>query len=100
DYLSDLCRERQVEMRDAYRSEQEDWIQSMVLAGMGICFLPEFLPIIPGVQARPVIDPEVYRDVSLLSVAGRRFTPAVPTFLPAIRRYRWPEPADARSLVA
>ena len=101
DYLSNICRERQVSMRDAYRSEQEDWIQSMVLAGMGICFLPEFLPVLPGVQIRPLIDPEVARDVVLLTVAGRRFAPAVSKFVEAIRRYRWPDSAEPeRTLVA
>ena len=66
-------------MRDAYRSEQEDWIQSMVLAGMGVCFLPEFLPVLSGVQTRALVDPEVTREVVLLTVAGRRFSPALPS---------------------
>lgn len=100
DYLSDICRERQVQMRDAYRSEQEDWIQSMVLAGMGICFLPEYLPVLPGVQTRPLIEPEVTRDVVLLTVAGRRYTQPVESFVKAIRRYVWPSvAADQSTLV-
>lgn len=97
DYLGDLCRERQVEMKDAYRSEQEDWIQSMVLAGMGVSFVPEFLPVLPGIQTRPIVEPEVQRDVVLLTVAGRPFTPALAGFHQAIRTYRWPRVAATRS---
>ncbi len=97
DYLSDLCRERQVELKNAYGSEQEDWIQSMVLAGMGISFLPEFLPVIPGVQTRPIAEPEVSREVVLLTVAGRPFTPALASFHQAIRHYRWPIGSRIRS---
>jgi LysR family hydrogen peroxide-inducible transcriptional activator len=97
DFLGDLCRARNVEMRDAYRSEQEDWIQSMVLAGMGISFVPEFLPVLPGVQTRPIVEPEVVRDVVLLTVAGRPFTPALANFQQAIRRYGWPSAPVTRS---
>ena len=43
----------------AYRSEREDWIQTMVMAGMGICFMPEYSTVVPGLQTRRVVDPEV-----------------------------------------
>jgi LysR family hydrogen peroxide-inducible transcriptional activator len=97
DFLGDVCRERQVQLKDAYRSEQEDWIQSMVLAGMGISFVPEFLPVLPGIQTRPITEPEVTRDVVLLTVAGRPFTPALASFHQAIRRYDWPSAPTTRS---
>jgi hypothetical protein len=41
------------------KSEREDWIQMMVAAGFGVCFLPEFSPSIPGLRTQPVTDPEV-----------------------------------------
>jgi len=63
----------------------------MVAAGFGICFIPEFSPTIPGVLTRVVADPEVVRQVSLVSIAGRRLSPAVAAFAGAIRGYRWPE---------
>jgi DNA-binding transcriptional LysR family regulator len=97
DFLDTLCRERQVELKDAYRSEQEDWIQSMVLAGMGVSFVPEFLPVPPGIQTRPIVQPEVVREVVMLTVAGRPFTPALAGFHQAIRRYDWPNAPVTRS---
>jgi len=39
--LGGLLGERGVEIDRSYRSEREDWIQIMVAAGMGVCFLPE-----------------------------------------------------------
>jgi hypothetical protein len=42
-----------------------------------------------------VTDPEVVRDVSLVSMPGRRFSPAVLTFTRAIRAHDWSPPADA-----
>ncbi len=52
-YLDGILQERMIKVQDVYRSEREDWIQSMVLAGMGICFIPEFTPVIPGIVIRP-----------------------------------------------
>ena len=89
DYLGELCSRHGVEIRRAYRSEREDWIMAMVAAGMGICFLPEFSAIHPGVRHRLVAEPEVVREVSLASVAGRTFSPAVSAFVKAVREYDW-----------
>ena len=91
DHLRSICSQRHVDINVSYRSEREDWIQTMVTAGMGICFLPEFSPMLPGLRHRALVDPEVARDVSLVTVAGRRYSPAVATFIRAIRAYRWPE---------
>ena len=93
-YLNERCREQGFAPRIGFRSEREDWIQTMVAAGFGICFVPEFSPTIPGVLTRIVAEPEVVREVSLVSIAGRRFSPAVAAFARAIRGYRWPEARD------
>jgi LysR family transcriptional regulator, hydrogen peroxide-inducible genes activator len=93
EYLDELRaarQERGVEVRYAYRSEREDWIQTMVMAGIGICFMPEFSVVLPGLQTRPLVDPEVYREVALVTVAGRRFSPAAAAFVRAARTYEWP----------
>ncbi|GIL03117.1 MAG: transcriptional regulator [Alphaproteobacteria bacterium] len=89
EHLSQLCAERGVALRHSYASEREDWIQNMVAGGLGICFIPEFSAIIPGLQVRPVTDPEVWREVCLVTVAGRRFSPAVATFVSAVKSYGW-----------
>ena len=72
-----------------YRSEREDWIQAMVMAGMGCAILPEFLPQFPGLPTRTLIDPDITRTVSVVTVAGRRHTPIVQTFLRVAQRHDW-----------
>ena len=89
DYLAELLRARGLGVRVGFQSEREDWIQMMVAAGFGVCFLPEFSPTIPGVRTEPVTDPEVTRDVSLALMSGRRYSPAVMTFVRAIRAHDW-----------
>ncbi|MCE3247693.1 MAG: Hydrogen peroxide-inducible activator [Geminicoccaceae bacterium] len=91
DHLDAIAAQLGITTRIAYRSEREDWIQTMVMAGMGICFTPEYSVVVPGLQMRRVIDPEVFRDVALVTMSGRRFSPAVAAFVRAIKSYRWPE---------
>ena len=90
DAIGDICVRCNAPLKDAYRSEREDWIQSMVMAGMGICFMPEFSPVMPGLHTRRVVEPEVVREVCLVTVSGRRFSPAVATFVRALKAYKWP----------
>lgn len=95
--LSETCAANGARLVRCFRSEQEDWILTMVAAGMGICFLPEYSNTIPGVVSRPVIDPRIEREVCLLTVAGRRWSSPLAAFVQAVRQYRWQE---AESLAA
>jgi DNA-binding transcriptional LysR family regulator len=89
DYLAERLREHGLAARVGFQSEREDWIQMMVAAGFGVCFLPEYSPTIPGVRTQPVSDPEVVREISLVSMSGRRFSPAVRAFIAAVRTHAW-----------
>jgi DNA-binding transcriptional LysR family regulator len=91
DTLRDTCHANGAHMVGAFRSEREDWILTMVAAGMGVCFLPEFSNTIPGVISRPVISPAIEREVCLVTVAGRRWSSPVSAFIRAVKQYRWPQ---------
>jgi DNA-binding transcriptional LysR family regulator len=95
DTLRDTCHANGAHMVGAFRSEREDWILTMVAAGMGVCFLPEFSNTIPGVISRPVISPAIEREVCLVTVAGRRWSSPVSAFIRAVKQYRWPQGRDA-----
>jgi DNA-binding transcriptional LysR family regulator len=90
DQLSDLVDEGGASSPLGYESEREDWIQNMIAGGLGICFIPEFSATIPGIQTRPLMDPEVWRDVCLVTMPARRHSPAVSKFLSALREYPFP----------
>jgi DNA-binding transcriptional LysR family regulator len=89
-----MCRDRGVDHLKSYRSEREDWILPMVAAGMGVCFLPEYTATFPGVVGCPLISPSVERDVCLVTVAGRCWSPPIAAFVQAVRRYPWPSALD------
>jgi LysR family hydrogen peroxide-inducible transcriptional activator len=87
--LAAVCAEAGVPLAVGYESEREDWIQSMVAAGLGVCFLPEHSMLAPGLRLRRLADPEVVREVCIVSVAGRRQAPAVAAFVQALRAFPW-----------
>jgi DNA-binding transcriptional LysR family regulator len=89
-YWDEFLEEHDVALKEVYRSEREDWIQSMVMAGAGICFLPEYSPVLPGLRTRPLVAPEVEREILLVTMPGRRFSPAMAAFSKTVRRYPWP----------
>jgi DNA-binding transcriptional LysR family regulator len=88
-YIGDLCVRHGVEVRSTYRSEREDWIMAMVASGMGVSFLPEYSAAHPGVRHRPVVEPEIVREVSIVSVKGHSLSPAASAFVKAVRDYDW-----------
>jgi LysR family hydrogen peroxide-inducible transcriptional activator len=90
DVLDDLCRNQGVGLVKSYRSDREDWILTMVAAGLGVCFLPEYTATFPGVIGCPVTAPCVERKVCLVRVAGRRSSSPVKAFTQAVKRYAWP----------
>ncbi len=97
DVLSETCTQQGAGLVRCYRSEREDWILTMVAAGMGVCFVPEYSTTVPGVIARPVIDPATAREVCLVTVAGRRWSPPVAAFVRAVQQHRWPSPSPDTS---
>lgn len=96
-HIDELCQNLGFEIKSAYRSEREDWILAMVAAGMGVCFIAEFSASQPGVCHRLIADPEIVREVSLVSVADRLSSPAISAFAIAVMEYDWHLPMTAAS---
>lgn len=90
DHFNALGGKKEHEVNVRYSSEREDWIQAMVLAKLGCCVMPEYLPVMPGIALRPVSEPEVSRTISLVTVAGRRHSPAVEIMTRLSQRHAWP----------
>lgn len=85
-----VCAEMEVDLYARFRSEREDWVQAMVLAGIGFAFMPEYSVTLPGLIQRPLTEPSVERQVCTATVPGRRHSPAVEAFLRATRQFAWP----------
>ena len=79
-----------VELYARFRSEHEDWVQGMVLAGMGFAFMPEYAVTAKDLIVRPLVDPALSRMVSIASMRGRKWSLAASAFSQSLRTYTWP----------
>ncbi len=60
-----LCKEREVSLYASYRTEREDWVQSLVTAGVGLAFMPEDSLLLGDHSARPLVEPELPRHIEI-----------------------------------
>jgi len=77
------------QVRQRYSTEREDWVQLMVASGLGMTLMPEFLPILPGILTRPLVEPEVTRTLSIVTRRGRQHTRPVSLALDCARDMDW-----------
>ena len=80
---------REIELYAKFRSDREDWVQAMVLSGLGFAFMPEYSITASGLVSRPLIEPAVSREVHAIEVRGRPRPPAASLFLKALTGFRW-----------
>lgn len=80
DEIVGLCTSRDVELYASYRTDKEAWIECLVRAGVGFAFMPQGSVIAPDTVQRPLVEPEVHREVTLLRSAERPVSPAARLF--------------------
>ena len=85
EFLLECCRKQGFEPRIVYRCARENWVQAMVAAGFGITVMPEFSHTNVATVARPLVDPDLVRELSLVTAAGRRHEAALSCLLRAAR---------------
>jgi DNA-binding transcriptional LysR family regulator len=72
-----------------FRSQREDWIQTMIAGGFGISFLPEYSPLMPGIHLRPFSDKTVERRVVMVHPADAQLGTGASEFVQAAAAWRW-----------
>jgi len=88
-YTDNILREQGVTCTPTYWSESDDWTLAMVAAGLGFGFMPANSVTHAGVVGVPVVEPEFWRDVNLVSVRGRPHSPAVGAVVREATRKTW-----------
>ena len=77
-----------------HRSDQERHLQQMASAGFGAILAPEHAPRLPSLAAIPIEGDPVRREVQLLAVAGRQYSPALDAFIKVARVHDWTSALD------
>jgi len=88
-YADHILQEKGVTCTPAYWSERDDWTMAMVAAGLGFAFMPTNAVKHPDVVALPVIEPEFWRVVNLVTVRGRPHSAGVGALVREAMRKRW-----------
>lgn len=101
EYAGNILRGLGVFVKVVMRSDRDDWVQAMILAGLGFGFFSEYSVTMPGIVAKPLIEPEFVRQINLVTVRGRPHSPAVGALLRAAKGHAWPKvepPQEADSV--
>ena len=88
-YADHILQEQGVTCTPTFWSERDDWTLAMVAAGLGFAFMPTNSVNHPGVVGVPVIEPEFWRQVNLVTVRGRPYSPGVGALVREAMRKKW-----------
>jgi DNA-binding transcriptional LysR family regulator len=72
-----------------HRSSRDVHLQHLAAAGLGIVLAPEHMPRLPSLKALPIEGDPIWREVRLLAVQGRRYSPALDAFVKVARLRDW-----------
>lgn len=78
-----------IRTRILHRSRDMDHLQHMADVGLGVVLAPEHVPRLPSLIARSIEGQPLQRDVCLLVVSGRRYSPALDAFVKMARTRNW-----------
>ena len=90
-YLAGEIKSQGCALNVCFQSDREDWILNMVAGGMGICFIPEFSAVVPGILTRPVVQPAVWREVCLVTKASHTPNAELINLTQALKAHPWPD---------
>jgi len=88
-YADHILQEKGVTCTPTFWSERDDWTLAMVAAGLGFAFMPANSVNHPDVVGIPVIEPEFWRQVNLVTVRGRPYSPGVGALVREAMCKRW-----------
>ncbi len=88
-YADHILEEKGVTCMPTYWSERDDWTLAMVAAGLGFAFMPENAVKHPGVVALPVVEPEFWRQVNLVTVRRRPHSAGLGALVREAMRKKW-----------
>lgn len=72
-----------------HRGRRLAHLQHMVAAGLGLMLWPEHAPHLPSLITRPIANDPLRRNIQLLAVAGRRYSPALEALVKIARVHDW-----------
>ncbi len=88
--VNESFKEQDLQLAVVFRSEREDWIQSLVRDGIGVTCIPRYSLLQPELDHRPIVDPVLSRKVELAVVDQVEVPPALDILIEHARNHDWP----------
>jgi len=86
----DFASDCEFELNVVFRSEREDWIQTLIHDGVGVIVIPRFSLLEPELDHRPIVEPALSRTVELALVNDSEISPALQRLMDEATAYDWP----------
>ncbi|MEH6580130.1 MAG: LysR family transcriptional regulator [Amphritea sp.] len=82
-------KDENLQLEVAFRSQREDWIQSMIRDGVGISVIPRFSLLYPELDHRPIKDPTLSRSVEFAVVDQQVVSAALDMLMMHVDSHEW-----------
>lgn len=95
---TDFSQDCELELNVVFRSEREDWIQTLIHDGVGVSVIPRFSLLEPELGHRPIVEPTMSRMVELAMVSDTEVSPALERLIAEASAYEWPAQESNESI--
>lgn len=89
EYIGERLDDLGVELRIEHSTEREDWVQTMIRAGMGIAFMPENTCMAAKLSFCRLEKPHIERGIQVVTLATKEKTKPMQAFLKSITAFNW-----------
>lgn len=88
-YIERVMAERGVDVKVVQQTPREDWVQTMVRAGVGVAFMAESTAVSGSLSFTRVPDARFVREVRAMVLSDRRQSPALDPLLAFLHGFDW-----------
>ena len=81
EWFAQLLRQHRDDRKLSLDCARDDWALALIARGLGVALFPQHSIDHPAVVARPLAEPELWREVSLFTSKGRRHSEGLRTFM-------------------
>jgi len=85
----EFCEDENLELDVVFRSQREDWIQSLIRDGAGVSVIPQYSLLRPELDYRPITDPTLSRSVEFAVVDQPEVTAVLDMLIEWVRIHDW-----------
>jgi len=89
--LLQTCRDRQIDLKAAYRSNRGEWVERAAAGGLGVAIVPQSSIVLPDLQHRPLVEPRMDREIGLVTPPEAARSPAAREFVRRAMSHPWPQ---------